>query len=84
MLYLCLHLSLLLGSLDLCRVLLYPLGADVCEIATTNSREDDRYEVWRYAALHRLSQHGLFDFALLKPQRLLSRLLLLLLTSLLF
>ena len=80
---LCLRLSLymLVGSLDLGRVLLYPFGTDVCEVTSSNASKYYWHEVRWDPSLHRLSQHRLFNLALLEPQRFLPRLLLLLLSS---
>jgi len=55
-----------MGSLNLSRILLYPFGTDVCEVPSADASENDRYEVRWYSSLHRLSEHGLLDLALLK------------------
>ena len=79
-----LSLNLGLGSLNLDSVLLYPLGADICEATAAHSGEDDGNQVRRDPALYRLAENGLFDLALLELQAFLARLFLLLLSAVLF
>jgi hypothetical protein len=81
---LCLDLNLLVRGLDCSGVLLDPLCADAGKTSSTNTSEYDRYEVRRYATLHRFPKHRVLNFALLQLQALLPRPLLLLPSSFFF
>jgi len=52
---LCLSLHMLMGSLDLGGVLLYPFGTDVCEATSSNASKYYGHQMRRDPSLHRLS-----------------------------
>ena len=70
---------LLLRCLHLRSVLVQPVHADLTETCSSHAGIYQRDQLWRHAALERLTQHGLLDTSLLQAQRLLPGLLFLLL-----